>query len=95
MQRKWETATGCALRQGYGLTEAAPVSLFNRVDLPNRLGTLGVAYPGAQVSIRDNVSNAALPVGASGEIARTRRARHRMLARAATVPARFNHNCTE
>jgi long-chain acyl-CoA synthetase len=68
VQRKWETATGCALRQGYGLTEAAPVSLFNRVDLPNRLGTLGVAYPGAQVSIRDNVTNAPLPVGASGEI---------------------------
>jgi long-chain acyl-CoA synthetase len=68
VQRKWETATGCALRQGYGLTEAAPVSLFNRVDLPNRLGTLGVAYPGAQVSIRDNVINTAMPVGASGEI---------------------------
>jgi long-chain acyl-CoA synthetase len=68
VQRKWETATGCALRQGYGLTEASPVSLFNRVDLPNRLGTLGVAYPNAEVTIRDPVTNAELPVGASGEI---------------------------
>ena len=68
VQRKWETATGCALRQGYGLTEAGPVALFNRVDLPNRHGTLGVAYPGAEVSIRDNVTNVELPVGASGEI---------------------------
>lgn len=68
VQRKWETATGCALRQGYGLTEAGPVCLFNRVDLPNRLGTLGVAYPGAEVSIRNPTSGADLPVGASGEI---------------------------
>ncbi len=68
VQRKWEIATGCALRQGYGLTEAAPVALFNRVALPNRLGTLGVPYPAAEVSIRDNVTSAALPVGASGEI---------------------------
>ena len=68
VQRKWETATGCALRQGYGLTEAAPVCLFNRVDRPNRLGTLGVAYPGAEVTIRDSTTNAELTIGASGEI---------------------------
>ena len=68
VQRKWETATGCALRQGYGLTEAAPVCLFNRVDKPNRLGTLGVAYPGAEVTIRDSTTNAELVMGASGEI---------------------------
>ena len=68
VQRKWETATGCALRQGYGLTEASPVCLFNRVDLPNRVGTLGVAYPGAKVTIRDPASNAELAIGSSGEI---------------------------
>ena len=68
VQRKWETATGCALRQGYGLTEASPVCLFNRVDRPNRIGTLGLAYPGAKVTIRDPVTNAELSVGASGEI---------------------------
>ena len=68
VQRKWETATGCALRQGYGLTEAGPVCLFNRIDQPNRVGTLGVAYPGAEVSIRTPTSDAELPAGASGEI---------------------------
>lgn len=68
VQRKWETATGCALRQGYGLTEAGPVCLFNRVDQPNRLGTLGVPYPDAEVSVRAPGSAAELPVGASGEI---------------------------
>lgn len=68
VQRKWETATGCALRQGYGLTEAGPVCLFNRVDKPNRIGTLGSAYPGAEVTIRNPNSSVELPLGSSGEI---------------------------
>jgi long-chain acyl-CoA synthetase len=68
VQRKWEAATGCALRQGYGLTEASPVCLFNRVDTPNRIGSLGTAYPGAEVTIRNPTTSAELPVGVSGEI---------------------------
>lgn len=68
VQRKWETATGCALRQGYGLTEAGPVCLFNRVDAPNRIGTLGSAYPGAEVTIRNPTTSAELGIGSSGEI---------------------------
>jgi long-chain acyl-CoA synthetase len=68
VQRKWEAATGCPLRQGYGLTEASPVCLFNDVAQPNRIGTLGTAYPGAEISIRDQGSSTALPVGTSGEI---------------------------
>jgi long-chain acyl-CoA synthetase len=41
------------LRQGYGLTEAGPVCLFNRVSLPNRRGTLGVPFPGVDVAVSD------------------------------------------
>ena len=36
LQDRWADATGVELRQGYGLTEAAPVCLFNRVDRPER-----------------------------------------------------------
>jgi long-chain acyl-CoA synthetase len=68
VQRKWETATGCALRQGYGLTEAAPVCLFNRLDRPNEIGTLGVAYPGAEISIRTSDTSLQITDGSSGEI---------------------------
>jgi long-chain acyl-CoA synthetase len=51
LQDRWADTTGVELRQGYGLTEAAPVCLFNRVDRPNARGTLGVAYPGVDVAI--------------------------------------------
>jgi long-chain acyl-CoA synthetase len=52
MQDRWFDLTGVELRQGYGLTEAGPVCLFNRVDLPNRRGALGVPFPGVGVTIR-------------------------------------------
>ena len=51
LQDRWADATGVELRQGYGLTEGAPVCLFNRVDRPNARGTLGVPLPGVDVAI--------------------------------------------
>ena len=68
VQDHWFDATGVELRQGYGLTEASPVALFNRVDMPNARGTLGTPFPGVDVSIRDQATFAALPDGAQGEI---------------------------
>jgi long-chain acyl-CoA synthetase len=51
LQDRWANVTGVELRQGYGLTEAAPVCLFNRVDRPNVRGALGVPFPGVDVAI--------------------------------------------
>ncbi len=73
LQDRWFDATGVELRQGYGLTEAAPVCLFNRVDRPNVRGTLGVPFPGVEVSVRTPADGSAaltpeLPRGARGEI---------------------------
>ena len=51
LQDRWAEATGVELRQGYGLAEAAPMCLFNRVDRPNVRGTLGYRYPGVEVAI--------------------------------------------
>lgn len=77
-QDRWFDATGVELRQGYGLTEAGPVCLFNRVDRPNVRGTLGVPFPGVTVSIRAPLSHlddpaaapltAEVPDGAEGEL---------------------------
>jgi long-chain acyl-CoA synthetase len=68
LQERWLEQTGVELRQGYGLTEAAPVCLFNRVGLPNHRGTLGVPFPGVDVAIRDPETGVALPPRVEGEI---------------------------
>jgi long-chain acyl-CoA synthetase len=68
VQDQWYELTGVELRQGYGLTEAGPVCLFNRIDLPNRRGTLGVPFRGVRVSIRSEHQDTELPVGETGEI---------------------------
>jgi long-chain acyl-CoA synthetase len=72
LQERWREASGVALRQGYGLTEAAPVCLMNDPARPNRPGTLGGAIPGVEVEIRPPLDagapDAPLPDGAVGEI---------------------------
>jgi len=78
LQDRWAEVTGVELRQGYGLTEAAPVCLFNRVDRPNVRGTLGVPFPGVDVAIMTPARSvngtaadgavAPLPDGETGEI---------------------------
>ncbi len=70
LQERWTALTGVELRQGYGLTEAGPVCLFNRTDLPNRRGTLGVAFPHVEVRIAPPVVGDTTPraAGEEGEI---------------------------
>jgi long-chain acyl-CoA synthetase len=57
LQDRWADVTGVELRQGYGLTEAGPVCLFNRVDRPNVRGTLGVPFPRVDVAIMPPASH--------------------------------------
>lgn len=68
LQERWLATTGVDLRQGYGLTEASPVALFNALSAPNAIGTLGLPLPGVRVSIRDAATNTELPAGEEGEI---------------------------
>ena len=68
LQDRWHDRTGVELRQGYGLTEAGPVCLFNRVSLPNRRGTMGVPFPGVRVTVRAVDASDELSDGSEGEI---------------------------
>jgi len=68
LQERWFEATGVELRQGYGLTESSPVALFNNVTQPNHRGTLGVPFPGVEVSIREGSSGRPVAAGLVGEI---------------------------
>lgn len=79
LQDRWANATGVELRQGYGLTEAGPVCIFNDLQHANVRGTLGRPYPGVDVAIfppadyspdaaAPNDSAAILADGEAGEI---------------------------
>ncbi len=68
LQERWADATGIDLRQGYGLTEASPVAIVNRMSHPNRIGTLGTAMPGVEVSVRRVEGDGELAIGERGEI---------------------------
>ncbi len=65
LQDRWLRWTDTELRQAHGVTEA-PLCLFNAPHFPNRRGTLGVPFPGMQVSVRDPVTGAPMVPGAAG-----------------------------
>jgi len=67
-QDRWADLAGVELRQGYGLTEAGPVCLFNDIDEPNRRGTIGSPFRGVRVAIHDPLTGAELPDEQVGEI---------------------------
>lgn len=68
LQDRWFELTGSELRQGYGLAEASALCLFNPPHFPNRRGTLGIPFPGVEVTIRDVDTGAELPAGTDGEL---------------------------
>jgi long-chain acyl-CoA synthetase len=51
--RQWAAATGTAILEGYGLTEASPVVCSNPPDLKAYSGAIGLPLPGTDVSLRD------------------------------------------
>jgi long-chain acyl-CoA synthetase len=65
---EWFTgATGVVVHQGYGLTEASPVVSAHRLSGPRKIGSVGQAIPGVEVSIQDD-GDRPLPVGEVGEV---------------------------
>ncbi len=64
---KWKAITGCALSEGYGMTEASPVVSCNPFDGTGQLGTIGLPVPNTDVRIVDE-NGQVLPQGDSGEI---------------------------
>ena len=64
---KWLKTTGCALSEGYGLSETSPTLTCNRADIEEFSGTIGLPVPSTWLSIRDDDGNE-LPLGEAGEI---------------------------
>jgi long-chain acyl-CoA synthetase len=71
VQKRFMEVTGGFLAEGYGLTEASPVTHCSPVDksLPLRIGSIGLPLPDTEARIVDAEDAAPLGVGETGELA--------------------------
>ncbi|MCU1373691.1 MAG: AMP-dependent synthetase and ligase [Actinomycetia bacterium] len=65
LARSWEEATGLPIIEGYGMSEAAPLTAN---PSPPRFGSAGRPAPGVEIEIRDLASDEPVAAGASGEV---------------------------
>ncbi|HEY0220377.1 MAG TPA: AMP-binding protein, partial [Afipia sp.] len=63
---RWHDVTGCAITEGYGLSETSPVLTCNPPDGTFN-GSIGLPVPSTYISIRDDDGNE-VQLGMSGEI---------------------------
>lgn len=70
VKARFEQITGGKLVEGYGLTEAAPVTHCNPIYGVNKAGSIGVPFPDVDVKIVDlETGEKELPIGEIGELA--------------------------
>ena len=68
-KRRFEKLTGCALVEGYGLSESSPVATCNPIGAGNKPGSIGLPLPGTVIEIRSlDDPTKVLPTGERGEI---------------------------
>ncbi len=67
--QQFEQLTGGRLREGYGLTEASPVTHCNPIFGRPKPGSIGLPFPSVEAKIVDLEDGHELPRGAIGEIA--------------------------
>jgi len=69
IQRQFQEITGARLVEGYGLSEASPISHSNPIYGPDRIGTIGLPWPDTDVKIVDTATgDLILEPGVPGEM---------------------------
>jgi len=64
----WFDKTGCAICEGYGLSETSPIATCNPVNVTEYSGAIGVPVPSTWLKLLDDDGNETAP-GQPGEIA--------------------------
>jgi long-chain acyl-CoA synthetase len=65
---RWKAVTGCAIAEGYGLSETSPVATANYANATEFSGSIGLPIPSTEIAILDD-DGKPVPLGESGEIA--------------------------
>ena len=65
--RRFEARYGCAILEGYGLTESTGAATFNGLHRRRKIGSVGIALPGTEVRIAGEDGGEAKP-GQIGEV---------------------------
>jgi long-chain acyl-CoA synthetase len=68
VQRDFEAITHGKVCEGYGLTEASPVTHCNPIDSGRRNGTIGLPFPSTDARVVDQKTGKPLAVGEVGEL---------------------------
>ena len=74
VQQRFQELTGARLVEGYGLSEASPVTHANPISGENRIGTIGLPWPDTEARIvdadadREHPGEKVLGVGEVGEL---------------------------
>ena len=68
VQKRFEAATGGSVVEGYGLTEASPVTHVNPVEGERRLGSIGLPLPDTEQRVVESDGSRPLAVGEVGEL---------------------------
>ncbi|NJD28626.1 MAG: long-chain fatty acid--CoA ligase [Chloroflexi bacterium] len=68
VQADFESITGGKVCEGYGLTEASPVTHCNPINSGRRNGTIGLPFPSTLARVVDPSSGLIVPVGEVGEL---------------------------
>ncbi len=66
---RFEALSGCTMMEGYGLTEAAPVTHFNPIQGKRPAGSMGIPLPSTLAKVVDaETGSRDLPPGEVGEL---------------------------
>jgi len=69
VQTQFQKLTGARLVEGYGLSEASPVTHANPIYGTNKIGTIGVPWPDTDARIMDlETGTREMPLGEVGEL---------------------------
>ena len=65
--KHWQEVTGCAMVEGWGMSETCAIGTNNPVNIKAFSGTIGLPLPGIEIAIKDDDGNP-LEIGDAGEI---------------------------